>query len=275
LELISFPVPKSLDKLTIAPIGDIQWSGEAGPTAQDHLKRHIEYCLEHDAFFLGTGDYIDFMSPSNRHRLQAAGLYDTARDAIWSKAIELTEEVFEKFLKPTKGRWMGLVEGHHFSQFEGEHTDEILAEKLGCKFLGTSAFVRVPSADFVIYVHHGIGGGQLPGSGLNKLYHLAAGLQGAEVYCMGHNTKMVSGRLSRPFPIWGKRNSEHSMEHRDVHIVNCGGFSKSNIVGHSVGARPRGDYAEQGMMTPSPLNAPIITVDLKTKHREHRTRVSI
>lgn len=274
MELITAHLPKA-SRITIAPLGDIQWSGEKGPTAQERLKRHIGWCLEQDAYFVGLGDYIDALSPSNRARLQSANLYDTAKQIIWDKALELTETVYEKFLKDTKGRWLGKVEGHHFYEFDGEHTDEILANKLKAPFLGTSAFIRIPSFDVTLWVHHGAGGGVLPGPGLNRLYHVAAGLQGADIYMMGHNTKIATTRLSRPYPIWGKKNSEHRLEHRDIWLVNCGGFSKSNIVGHCLlCGRPRGDYAEQGLMTPSPLTAPLIHIDMDREPNE-RIRVAV
>ncbi len=271
MELITFPVPKSLERLVIAPIGDIQYSGNNGPTAEDSLKRHIDTCLAQDAFYVGLGDYIDFMSPSNRQKLMAAGLYDTAQLVMSEKAIELMETVFEKFLKPTVGRWLGLCEGHHFFEADGNTTDMMLAEKLKTRFLGTSAFVNIPRADLTLYVHHSTGGGKLPGTGLNRLYHTAAGLQGADIYIFGHDTKLSTARLSRPYPVWN--TNPPRLEHRDIWIVNGGGFAKSNIVAHRVGGIPRGDYAEQGLMTPSPLSAPIITVDLTSQH--DRIRVSI
>lgn len=270
MELATFSIPKTSQKFVLAPLGDIQWSGDAGPTAQDTLKRHIDRCLEQDAFFFGVGDYVDFLSPSNRAKLMAAELYDTAQDVIAEKALELVEQVYEKFLKPTTGRWVGMVEGHHFFQGGGRTTDELLAEQLKTKFLGTSAFVRINNARFTIYAHHGTGAGQLPGTGLNRLYHTAAGLEGADVYLMGHNTKVATTRLSRPYPVWDRKPF---LQHRDVWLINCGGFSKSNVVGHRSGQIKRGDYAEQRMLTPSPLSAPIITVDLTTDH--DRIRVSI
>lgn len=214
---------------------------------------------------------IDFMSPSNRQRLIGAGLYDTAQAVIKEKALELTEAVYEKFLKDTTGRWLGMVEGHHFYEGDGETSDMILCNKLKARFLGTSAFVHIPRASYTVYVHHGRGGGQLPGTVLNKLYHQSAGLPGADLYLMGHSTKLVSARISRPFPKWVPK--KFALSHYDLHIVNCGGFSKSNIVGHTIGGIPRGDYAEQGMMTPSPLSAPICTVDIHEKF--DRARVAI
>jgi hypothetical protein len=272
MELTTFSIPKS-DRFVLAPLGDIQYNGPNGSTAEDHLKRHIDRTLEMGAYYCGLGDYGDFLSPSNRQRLINAGLYDTAQDAIAEKAYALVEEIYEKFLKPTTGRWIGMVEGHHFFQSEGRTTDELLAEKLKTKFLGTSAFIKIPRADLTVYLHHGNGGGKLPGATLNRAYHVAAGLQGADIYVFGHDTKLGVARLSRPFPVWGKKQADHRLEHRDIWLVSSGSFSKSNIVGHKVGAVTRGDYAEAANMTPSPLSAPIITVDLTTNH--DRIRVSI
>src|SRR5678815_3180203 len=112
------------------------------------------------------------MSPSNRQGLISAGLHDTAQAVIWDKAMELTEELYEKFLKPTTGRWLGYVEGHHLCELNGETTDEKLCAMLKCEFLGTSAFIRIPVADLTLYLHHGNGGGKLPGATLNRTYHI-------------------------------------------------------------------------------------------------------
>ena len=170
MELMKFGIPKSTKRLVIAPIGDLQWSGQNGPTAKDTLKRHIDRALSMDAYFVGMGDYIDFVSPSNRKKLKAAGLYDVAEAVLEEKAMELMTEVYEQFLEPTKGRWLGMVEGHHFYEGSGWTTDEKLCEFLKTEFLGTSAYINIPTADLVLYVHHGVGAGGLPGTRLNKLH---------------------------------------------------------------------------------------------------------
>ena len=249
-------------RVAVCPIGDIQWSGSSGPTAILHVQRHIGRCLNleqqgYKVFFIGMGDYIDFLSPSNRQRLLAAGLYDSADAVIDEKAHQLTEEAFNLMLKPTKGKWLGLLEGHHFYESQGSTSDMWLAEMLDAPFLGTAAYARIDPTGFIICAHHGMGGGILPTSGLNKMYHWSAGLAGADVYFMGHNTKMATVRLSRPRP-----NPEFTdLTHDDVLLVNTGGFSKSNIVGHTQGRIRRGDYAEKGMMTPSPLAAPVVLLN--------------
>lgn len=277
MELVQFDVSKVYnvklaDTVVIAPLGDFQWSGVKGSTAQDHLRRHIDRCVELGAYFIGMGDYIDFASPSNRARLKSAGLYDTAEEVLEDAAGGLVNEVFEKFLKPTVGRWIGLLEGHHFFEYGGRTSDMLLADKLQTRHLGTSCFVHLRPCGVTLWAHHGQGGGMLPSAPLNKLYHVAAGLEGADVYLMGHSTKMPVVRLSRPQPVWGKRPT---LRHRDIFLVSTGGFSKSSIVGHRRGAIPRGDYAEAAMMTPSPLSAPLVFIDTTAKRLEDRIRVEV
>jgi hypothetical protein len=257
-------------RVAVCPIGDVQYSGESGPTAIVHVQRHVERCLELEkqgyvVRFLGMGDYIDFLSPSNRARLAAAQLYDSADAVVEAKALELVEECFERMLKPTRGKWIGLLEGHHFYEAAGSTSDMWLCELLDAPFLGTSCYVRLLPSGFSLWAHHGTGSGILPTPGLNKLYHTSAGLQGADAYLMGHNTRLGAVRLSRPYP-----NEDFTdLTHHDVLLVNTGGFSKSNIVGHKRGRIPRGDYAEKGMMTPSPLCAPIVYFDgPRGKHGE-------
>lgn len=258
-------------RVVVAPMGDIQWSGRSGPTAQDHVRRHIEHCLKYDAWFIGMGDYIDFLSPSNRKRLTQADLYDTASEVITEKAHELVDEVYDTLLKPTTGRWLGMLEGHHFFQTQGETSDQWLAEKLKAPFLGTSAYVRLEPSGVVLWAHHGQGNSVLPTGPLNKLYHVSHGLAGADVYLIGHTTKMSVARLSRPRPNWDKDDPD--LTHSDIFLVNCGGFSKSNLVRSRCGRIPRGEYAEQGMMTPSPISAPILFID--GKGRDNRIRVQV
>ncbi len=270
MELVQMKVERG-DTLCIAPLGDIQFSGDNGSTAQDHLKRHIDRALKLDAWFIGMGDYIDFASPSNRARIRSANLYDTAEEVLEDAAGSLVDEVYERFLKPTTGRWIGLLEGHHFFEYGGRTSDMLLAERLNTRHLGTSCYVNIQPADVTLWAHHGQGGGQLPSSPLNKLYHVAAGLEGADVYMMGHTTKASCVRLSRPYPVWKPRPQ---FIHRDILLVNTGGFSKSNVVGHRRGGIPRGDYAEAGMMTPSPLTAPLIHVDANAKPGD-RCRVEL
>lgn len=272
MELVTFDTGQR-KSLVVAPVGDFQWSGPRGSTAMGHLQRHIDRALKLNAWFIGMGDYIDFASPSNRARLKSAMLYDTAEEVIEDAVGGLVDAVFERFLKPTVGRWIGLLEGHHFFEYGGRTSDMLLVDKLKTRHLGTSCYVHLKPCGVTLWAHHGQGGGQLPSAPLNKLYHTATGLQGADVYLMGHTTKLSAVRLSRPQPRWTRARPD--LTHSDIHLVNTGGFSRSNIPHNRRGTIPRGDYAEQGMMTPSPLSAPLVYINTKAERLEDRVRVEI
>ena len=130
-------------------IGDIQWAGDAKAVALTQLKQTIADALEaekqgHLVYFLGMGDYIDFLSPSNRARLTSAHLYDTALDVVEQKAMDLVHEIYQMALHATKGKWLGLVEGHHhYDLRSGDTTDMRLCEMLGAEFFGTSGVIRL------------------------------------------------------------------------------------------------------------------------------------
>src|SRR5438034_3912232 len=122
------PVSRGKDEILLMPIGDIQYAGDDKQIALGMLKRHIAWGVEHNAYFLGMGDYTDAFRPSNRQRLRAAALYDTANAVIDQRAQALVDELYEKALKPSRGRWLGLLEGHHYHQFAaGMTTDMLLA----------------------------------------------------------------------------------------------------------------------------------------------------
>lgn len=274
MELVTFEVPfRQRDKkpVVIAPLGDLQWAGKRGPTAKEMLREYIDRTLELDAYYLGLGDYTDFLSPSNRQRLKAAALYDTAEDVIDDKALELVLELYQEYLKPTKGRWLGMLHGHHFATLRtGETTDQRLCGLLNTRFLGTSAFIRLQfkqgtrsdsqqSENVIIWAHHGCGGGSTPGAPLNKLRDAALGFD-ADIYIMGHTTKQPAVPLNRIKPRWHGKSAP-DLVHKKVLLVNSGGFSKGYVEGSKQGRVPMGGYVEQRMLNPASLGAPIIRIE--------------
>lgn len=251
----------------IAPLGDIQWAGRKGSTALDALKRHIDRCEQLDARYIGLGDYCDFMSPSNRQRIRAAALYDTAEDVIDDKALDLVSELYELALKPTRGKWIGLLEGHHYAQLkDGTTTDQRLCEMLGARFLGTSAVIRFQfqigqgqRCNLVLWAHHGTGGGQKLAAPLNKMENLTPYWQGIDVFLNGHTTKAPAVPMNTVIPRWHGRGAP-DLVHKKTYLVSTGGFAKAYAVGGKQGRVPRGDYAEQKMLNPSVIGAPLIRI---------------
>lgn len=277
MELLTLSIPVKVSNhnpIVVAPLGDIQWNGKNGPTAKETLQRYLDKAMEHDAWFLGMGDYTDFMSPSNRTRYANANLYDTTKDSIDDKALDLVLELYQLYLKPTKGRWLGMLHGHHYAQLEtGETTDQRLCQLLGTRFLGTSAYIRlqfvrdkINRKNVVIWAHHGCGGGSLAGAPLNKLEHMASAFPAADIYVMGHTTKKPAVPIPRVIPRWHGQGAPDLVE-KNAYLVNSGGFSIGWQHGSKHGRVPMGGYVEQRMLKPTALGAPLIRIVPNFKYK--------
>jgi hypothetical protein len=210
------------------------------------------------------GDYVDFASPSNRQRLASAALYDTANDVIELSAANLVKELYERALKKSTGRWLGLLEGHHYYQYStGITTDMELCSLLKTQHLGNCAYVRLlfrshhtessegRFGSLTLWVHHGAGSGQRAGSPLNRLDQLPI-YWDADVYLMGHQSKKAAAPIQRVEPVWAGRG-EPRLKHRNIVIAATGSFSRAYMVGNRHGRVPRGDYVEQKMLNPAAL----------------------
>ena len=287
MEIIQF-LPPTRKPFSIAVIGDIQWNGDNKEIWGEGLKQYIDLALSHNAYFVGHGDYIDFASPSSRHRLLSSGAYSGPMQKLDDIALELTHQVYEKFLKPTKGRWVTMLEGHHFWQFkDGTTSDMRLCEMLGAVHGGTECIVEwgIPHTSrkqcietkFQTWHHHGWGGGE-ESSLILKLKKVAADWDGVSAFFMGHMTKMATTFIPKLTAYTGQMPHVHE---RRVALVGTGGWAKGKIVGLRDGKVPRGNYIEQRGMRPVSLGAPIIHVK-RTRQRQvsgennsHRSRVEL
>lgn len=278
MEVTSITLPakgRNGEPILLMPVGDIQWSGDEKGVALKMLKRHIEWGVEHNAYFLGMGDYIDTLSPSNRQKLAGAGFYDTALK-VWDKqAQDLTEEIYDKALAPSRGRWLGLLEGHHYHKFQsGVTTDQILADKLHTKFLGSNAYVRLRfmnhqnPGDVLIWCHHGVGTGSTSASVLNRLGRISQAFA-ADIYLMGHLHRKVAEPIDYTFPVYPPRGGEPVLVHRTRIMACTGSFLKGYVVGSREGLTPRGTYVEQKMLNPVALGGVVITIVPRWKDTKH------
>lgn len=269
MELISrlIPAPSRTSEILLMPVGDIQWSGRDDEVAMKMLQRHIKWGVEHGAYFLGMGDYIDFLSPSNRARLASAALYDTAAKTIDDTAHRLVQDLYNKALKPSKGRWLGLLEGHHFHEdSHGITSDQWLSKMLGAPFLGTSAIVRLVLANRTkrgavkIWCHHGVGGSSTVGAPVNKIERLLTNWgSAADIFLMGHHHKKVAAPVDMIESVFDG-NGGPRLVHRTKILACTGGFLKGYVVGAKDGDTPRGGYVEQGMMNPVALGGVLVRI---------------
>lgn len=264
-------VPQTITKLVlpweqinIMPIGDVQ----AGTPAcdLDLLERNIEEGLKADAYFVGMGDYLDTASPSNRAAWKQMNKYDSFELMMDEKMLEEEDKLF-KVLAPTKGKWLGLLTGHHYWKFmDGTTTDTHLCTRLGTKHLGDCSMFRLQfqkpeiqkdSISCVIWAHHGDGAGASIGAPLAKLERVMQWAE-ADIYLMGHQHKLVSAPIPR-FYLTPKGN----LFARQKRLVATGSYLKGYIQGGTT-------YVEKKLLTPVSLGSPLIHITpvRREKHGE-------
>jgi len=284
-----------LTETLIIPIGDLQY----GPPECDfeRFKRVIEWGVENNAYYIGMGDMVDFPSPSNRDRLLSAiksgAFYDSTVDAL-DLAGEQALDAVQKVLEPTKGRWLGLLEGHHYWEFEdGTTSDMRLAQFLKAPFLGTCAAVEVkfkPGGKTrihprcVIWAHHGRLGGKLLSVPINQLEHVLKWFE-ADVYLLGHHHKVSAASTSRIYPKFSSRGAANWLEHKDQKLIATGSFLRGYMEGRGtvIGRdkkgqevrRAQGSYVERGMMNPVALGVAKIWLRPRILHGYPKLDISV
>jgi hypothetical protein len=264
MEIIQTPF-LPIKETVIYPVGDVQLG--APGFYESMFKSYIAEGIKRKAWFIGMGDYVDVASPSNRARYAKSELYDNFKDMVAQGAEEALRQ-FKHLVKGTEGRWLGLLEGHHYFEFEedGTTTDTRLADYLRAPFLGTSAYVILRFQDqtskskrrvrFVIEAQHGSGGGIKTAAPINKLENLASGHEGVDLFLMGHQHKRSVAELSRMYPDRGK---PPHITHRAVKLIATGSFLRGYLEGSKYQGRAQGDYVEKGMMNPVALGGvPIV-----------------
>jgi hypothetical protein len=259
MEVIRISVPD--EPLVLVPIGDIQYTGDPTQCDLTRLREAIEFGLAYPGGrFIGTGDYIDFASPSNRQRLLMAALYDTATDVIDRAATAIVDELL-KVLAPTKGKWLGMVHGHHYHRLSnGRTTDQYLAEQLEAPYLGTSAFIDVltPTArePLRIFVHHYWAAGRTPGAHLHEAHRRLA-THRAHVLALGHCHRLgVEATVELSTAV--DDNGSPRLVAQPRAILFAGSYTRHWAQGSQFGGAPQGTYAEQKGLPPAVLGAPYL-----------------
>lgn len=249
-------------------LGDIQAGAEGADLPR--LRRHIEWGLRHDCYFVGMGDFTDFLSPSNRSRLKAAALYDTANQLIAKWHQQHLDELLD-VLMPTKGRWLGFLEGHHTYEFDdGSTSDTRIAAALDGSYLGTCGIIRLNFRDDEnkrslhahIWAHHGEGSSAMAAGPFNKLEKVSGFIE-ADVLMMGHYHRAGSMLVNKLHVVGSKLPR---LRHRTVALVATGSFLRGYTQGSRSGGRAAGSYVERGMMPPTALGNVVVT--LTPRHRE-------
>ena len=258
-----------LEEFQLMPVGDVQLGG--GGVDINRFRKQMSWAIEQNKRqdappirFIGMGDYIDIASPSNRAAIRGARLYDSVHAALDQAATKYEDEFLHE-VAGTEGMWLGLHHGHHYFEHEdGTTSDTRIANRLGCAFLGTAAFTRLlfnrnqprAACSCVIWSTHGAGGGIMPQSPLNKLYHIMHSFD-ADIYLIGHQTKKPVVKMPRLYV-----NDRGQIRTKTVVLAGTGGFSLGYEQGsrHYAGHRPEGSYVEKAMMSPVALGSILLKI---------------
>lgn len=256
-------VPYKLAKnqqILLMPFGDIHYDDK---TNRNRLKTYLEWGLDRGAYFLGTGDYLDFTPESQQKAMYP--LRDGTREFLDNAVLMKAQELLE-ILKPSIGHWIGMIEGNHTWDFSmGElaatSVDQYLCSVLKCSFFGSSGLIRLhsvnapknhPEADCLIYVHHGIGSSRTQGGHLHRVEDLLKWIN-ADIYLMGHS----HAKLAAPIDCQCI-SPDGTQYHRTKVIGRTGGFLEGYVAKEPLGLDEpvnlsRGSYIERKAYTPTSL----------------------
>ena len=155
------------EPIDLIPFGDIHWGSRS--CAKENFRALCKWAKEkiskgRKIFFLGTGDYLDLASYSERRILGDPKIHSTTKETIDDLYKRQADDFCEE-IEFMRGRIIGMVEGNHYGKLEsGVTTTQIICQRFGCRYLGGSSFIKLQFAHtgkdrtrnaIKIWVHHG------------------------------------------------------------------------------------------------------------------------
>lgn len=250
MKIVPIRVQVETKDLHIAALGDIQFGNEgfSVKALTGFLTDMQEDSKGSTLSIIGTGDYVDAMTPSNRKRYRASGLYASAKRGIEDKyLLPLVLDLYDDYLKPFREHFAGLCMGHHWFNYEwgvdegpesaaerqrlegnaAANSDEHLAKLLGCQAAKSHMLVsyEFPSGKtYNVLAWHGEGNGVTLTYGLNKLVRKSGGWEGIDAILMGHTHKLGGVAETRLRP------TETEILARNIPLVNSGSYLRGYLI---------------------------------------------
>ncbi len=270
----------------VIAVGDIHYSSEKD-CDRARFKGLMEWAQRQEVdgakvFFIGTGDYNEMPSPSERAALVAAkggyGLHDTTLEKLDEFMESMTQEFYE-VVKPVEHCFLGLLGGHHYYTYasgknRGVRTDEHLADMIGCPYLGDMVVVTLRlnnnhvagqykfDIPFSLMAMHGYGSGRTIGAQMTKRIRMAEVMEGLDLYIMGHdnNKAVIPREVLKLNP-----DSPDGVSYHKQYFIGAGSFQR----GYRMGT-PYGGYVEQLALAPAQLGVNIVCLRVEQKNGKYR-----
>lgn len=184
--------------ITIFAFGDLQW-GVAGFNREAWEQFKTEAKSTPNAYFLGLGDYEDFLRPSMRGKLYGAlGSDDSARQQVDDRVRKMQDDLLD-LMQFMEGKCIGLHSGHHEYDFmDRSNSTQRIASALKAPYLGWQASTRLAlqyakkntsSFTYTIMSCHGNANGRKVGGSVNWMENNITSGWDANHYIMGHSCK--------------------------------------------------------------------------------------
>ena len=91
---------------------------------------------------------------------------------------------------------------------------------------------------------------------INKLENIANHFE-ADIFLLGHQSKLAAAPINRIYPVFSGTPKLH---HKKIVLVGCGSFARGYIERSKRGRVATGSYVEQGMLGPTVLGNPVISI---------------
>lgn len=253
---------KELNKpIYLLPFGDVHRFTKL--CDKDKWHKFLSWAeAKENAYFLGMGDYDDFMSFSERRLFQEGNFHETTQDTI-KDVITSHCNKFISEIKFMQGKIIGMLEGNHYGKFQsGMTTTQEMCRRLKCAYLGCSSFIRL-SFEFGnkrsaidIWCHHGKGASRLVGGSLNTVEQMESTAH-ADIFLMGHDHKKSVGLKTRLRlnPTGGNIR----LSQQKVLLARTGSFMRGYVPDVA-------SYVARGMLTPTDLG--VVKIELTPKREQ-------
>lgn len=248
----------------LIPFGDIHRSSKLC-----HVEKWKEFLVwakkKKNCHFIGMGDYFDLASTSERPSFNNPTLHNDTIHTLEDVYTDMVED-FAKEIGFMKGRLIGLVEGNHYAVFSsGITTTQLLCQKLGCKYLGVSSFIKLilrydklHSHAVDMWAHHGLGGGRTSGASINKLEQMIK-MAEAQIYLMGHDHRKQVSLVSKL--ALSDSKSGLRLHNKKILLGRTGSFLRGYVDG-------KASYVADGAYPPTDLG--VIKIELTPRRSSQK-----
>ena len=177
----------------------------------ERIKEMLEYCLCHNIYILGMGDYIE------------GGLRDSVGDSVFMQKLNPEEqmeyiiELMEPLVK--KGLLLGLLMGNHEERIlkaTSVNVTKFMAKFLKVPYLGNAIWnlFTVEKQEYTVYAFHGVSGSKFIHTKIKALIDVSHSFH-ADLIAMGHVHEIANA--STPFQEVDKNNK--IIECKKFHVL--------------------------------------------------------